>query len=903
MRQESALRKVWVLSTLWVLLWGSLNTGPEHAWLPASPTEFLHGLRAFIPLCVGLAAAVRWIRQRPGLWPLASPLGAWSVATLAGAMASLAISPAPLTALYWTAAYASVLLILRMPEFAGSQAADSLLTLVRLNWLFIILVGIGALAIAVPVMFAGHLPSLWWSYGRRPNVGGLPMILPTGMARYGGLLAIFCFVRLLHCGRWTARLAWCALIAACAVWVSLCESRTVTAGLLITGMVLLLATGRWRLLLAATVAGLLAAAPFHQYLLARGLAWLQAGKVGGILSGRQFIWHDALVLWRDSPLLGFGFHADRLLLQGPYTSHISNAFLHMLVQTGLIGGTAFIAGWVLIWRCAAVALRRAQTQATESRRHVVECVGVLSFLFIRSMFESSGAYFGVDWLLLVPVVASLQHRACGLEHEAAFELSSAQPLPTFTVLGVPVHPITLAQTLQVIEQWVRRRDRGRHIVASGMHGIMEARRDPQVRAILKGADLFVMDGYSLVWLARRRGFSAPARVCGADLMMTCCEMAAARGYRVFFYGDTPDVLDALRRRLMARYPGLQIAGMYSPPHRPLSADEDAAVVRQINAAHPDVLWVALGMPKQERWIAAHRTVLDVPVIVGVGAAFKFVSGRVQRAPVWVGNHGLEWLWRVLHEPKALWRRAVWDIPIFTSLALAELVVSSGSNGHRAPRSFRTLSLKRWLRGVLKRGLDILLVAIGLVLSAPAWLVIAYCIKREDGGPLLYAQERVGRGGRRFRSLKFRTMVPDADARFGPRQAAEHDPRVTRVGRRLRATAMDELPQLLNILRGDMSFVGPRALVPREAEQDGDGRIVAVEEIPGHAFRHSVRPGLTGLAQVFARRDLPRQQKFRFDRLYIQRQSPRLDATLFVLSLWISLRGKWESRKPKLRGAR
>jgi lipopolysaccharide/colanic/teichoic acid biosynthesis glycosyltransferase len=200
--------------------------------------------------------------------------------------------------------------------------------------------------------------------------------------------------------------------------------------------------------------------------------------------------------------------------------------------------------------------------------------------------------------------------------------------------------------------------------------------------------------------------------------------------------------------------------------------------------------------------------------------------------------------------------------------------------------------------VAKRAFDVALAAMGLAVSWPLWLVIAAVVKLDDGGPVFYTQPRVGRDGITFRGYKFRSMRADAEARFGPRQAVEADARVTRVGRWLRATAMDELPQLWNILRGDMSFVGPRALMPEEIEAGGAAR-VPLASVPGYTARHRVRPGLTGLAQVFADRDVPRRQKFRYDLLYIRRQSLALDLRLIALSLWITARGRWERRGAKL----
>jgi lipopolysaccharide/colanic/teichoic acid biosynthesis glycosyltransferase len=198
----------------------------------------------------------------------------------------------------------------------------------------------------------------------------------------------------------------------------------------------------------------------------------------------------------------------------------------------------------------------------------------------------------------------------------------------------------------------------------------------------------------------------------------------------------------------------------------------------------------------------------------------------------------------------------------------------------------------------KRTLDVALSGAGLFLSSPLWPAIAAAIAIDSPGPVFYGQARVGEGGRHFRVLKFRSMIVDAERGVGPLQASTDDPRITRVGRLLRATAMDELPQLWNIFRGDMSFVGPRALRPEEIDIDGSGASIALESIPGFTERVSVPPGLTGIAQIYAPRDVSRRQKFRFDRLYIRRQSLMLDVRLILLSFWITFRGTWEVRERK-----
>ena len=200
--------------------------------------------------------------------------------------------------------------------------------------------------------------------------------------------------------------------------------------------------------------------------------------------------------------------------------------------------------------------------------------------------------------------------------------------------------------------------------------------------------------------------------------------------------------------------------------------------------------------------------------------------------------------------------------------------------------------------MLKRAFDAALSGAGLVASAPLWALFAAAIKLEDGGPIFFRQERVGLGGEPFMAFKFRSMRPDAEAGVGAIQASARDPRVTRIGRFMRATAMDELPQLWNILRGDMSFVGPRALRPGEIEAGRGGVLERLEDVPGFATRVSVRPGLTGVAQVYAPRDVPRRHKFRYDRIYVRRGSFWLDVRLILVSFWISVHGTWEARGRK-----
>jgi lipopolysaccharide/colanic/teichoic acid biosynthesis glycosyltransferase len=200
---------------------------------------------------------------------------------------------------------------------------------------------------------------------------------------------------------------------------------------------------------------------------------------------------------------------------------------------------------------------------------------------------------------------------------------------------------------------------------------------------------------------------------------------------------------------------------------------------------------------------------------------------------------------------------------------------------------------------LKRPFDFLLSLTGIILSSPLWILFGLLIVLEDGLPVFYFQERVGKGGKIFKAMKFRSMIKDAEKDTGPVQAVENDPRITRIGKILRSTAMDELPQLVNILKGDMSFVGPRSLRPKEKEVYGNPDETRIEDVPGYKERLAVRPGLTGVAQVYLPTDALRKEKFRYDLDYIKNQSFLFDLKLIILSFWITFRGKWQSREKKV----
>jgi len=249
---------------------------------------------------------------------------------------------------------------------------------------------------------------------------------------------------------------------------------------------------------------------------------------------------------------------------------------------------------------------------------------------------------------------------------------STQPkTPSFTVLGVRVDAVQIPDVVARMEHWIGQRDACRYIAVTDMHSLMQAQHAASFKEILANADLTVPDGFPLVWLGRRKGFALRRRVYGPELMDRFCTETVARGYRHYLYGGAPGVAKDLANRLKARLPALQIAGSYCPPFRPLTQEEDDEAVSRINETRPDIVWVGLGAPKQERWMAEHQGRLSASVLVGVGAAFDFHTGRIAQAPEWMREHGLEWLFRLSREPARLWRRYLLYGTEFIALVLLE----------------------------------------------------------------------------------------------------------------------------------------------------------------------------------------------------------------------------------------
>ena len=231
------------------------------------------------------------------------------------------------------------------------------------------------------------------------------------------------------------------------------------------------------------------------------------------------------------------------------------------------------------------------------------------------------------------------------------------------VLGVGNSVLNLQTALDAIAAAVRAKRKG-YICVTGVHGVMEAQADENFKAILNSAFLCTPDGMPMVWAGKHAGHREMRRVYGPDLMLDVCAWSEASGAKHFFYGGADGVAELLAQKLKEKFPKLQVAGTFTPPFRALNADEEKSLAEQVRAVQPDVLWVGLSTPKQEKFMAEYLPKLDVTLMAGVGAAFDFHSGRVRQAPRWMQRSGLEWFYRLCSEPRRLAKRYFCNNPLF-----------------------------------------------------------------------------------------------------------------------------------------------------------------------------------------------------------------------------------------------
>ena len=275
-----------------------------------------------------------------------------------------------------------------------------------------------------------------------------------------------------------------------------------------------------------------------------------------------------------------------------------------------------------------------------------------------------------------PPIAASELRSPMRSEGSIKQQPAAFPTPSsIGVVDVSLALMDYEHALDRLGSMIDQRQCG-YVCVCNVHTVMASTEDLELREALSHSSMNLPDGQPLVWAIKALGHSLPGRVYGPELMSRACARAAATGQRFYLYGGrNQGALVQLTLNLRRSYPGLQIVGGYSPPHRSLTTDEHDSVVEEINKSRPDVVWVGIGVPKQEKWMAAFRASLDAPVLIGVGAAFDFHAGLVPQAPNWLQEAGLEWAYRLVHEPRRLWRRYLRYNPMFV-IAFARQFVTT-----------------------------------------------------------------------------------------------------------------------------------------------------------------------------------------------------------------------------------
>lgn len=405
------------------------------------------------------------------------------------------------------------------------------------------------------------------------------------------------------------------------------------------------------------------------------------------------------------------------------------------------------------------------------------------------------------------------------------------------------------------------------------HCINVAAKDETYRWALDRASVLLPDGSGLQLAARMKGGRFVENLNGTDLFPHIMQRVADLGQSVFLFGSQPGIAETAALKAQALVDGLRIAGTR---HGFFSSDEEQQIIDTINASGSDVVLVAMGVPRQDVWIARNRHRLTARVVFGVGAQFDFWAGRVSRAPNWLRSKGLEWTWRFAIEPRRMFKRYILGNPEFVL---------------RSVKARFSEGLQISFDNAVRRLLDITLSGGALLALAPMIGLVGLAIKLESTGPVFFTQTRVGKNGAPFKIYKFRSMYADAEAR---RAAILHtserkgvcfknknDPRVTRVGRFLRRFSLDELPQILNVFKGQMAIVGPRPALPQE-----------VAAYPEKALgRLDVKPGLTGLWQVSGRAEISFERMINMDLAYAKSRTVFSDIALIALTFRAVLTGR------------
>jgi exopolysaccharide biosynthesis WecB/TagA/CpsF family protein len=486
--------------------------------------------------------------------------------------------------------------------------------------------------------------------------------------------------------------------------------------------------------------------------------------------------------------------------------------------------------------------------------------------------------------------------------------NSQRPTPaTLRFFDVDMANTTMDETLE----WLtgRARERQRTLLAFVNPDCLNtAYVNPDYLKVLQQASRVLPDGIGVNVGCRIKGVALRANLNGTDLFPRLCETLAETGQSIFLLGAQPGRAEATAQAMRARFPNLRISGTHDGY---FDSSEDAAVIHSINASGADILLVAMGAPRQELWLARYEDDLQVPVRMGVGGLFDYYSGSIPRAPLWLREIGLEWVWRLLQEPSRMWKRYLIGNPLYLFRVWRECrdqhkAARLARKPHKLPGNrfsrmcsrFTAASRRgQWryaagMTDIMKRLIDVAVSGTLLLMLLPLFALVALAIRLESPGPVFFRQVRVGCHGKNFAMWKFRSMYVDAEQRKAALETQnemhggvifklKQDPRITRIGRLIRRLSIDELPQLWNVFKGDMSLVGPRPALPIEVSQyslDDRGRL-------------ETKPGITCTWQVTGRSDIPFDEQVVLDIEYIQEQSVKNDLKLLVKTVPAVISGR------------
>lgn len=430
---------------------------------------------------------------------------------------------------------------------------------------------------------------------------------------------------------------------------------------------------------------------------------------------------------------------------------------------------------------------------------------------------------------------------------------------------------------------------------------------PQYRQCLQACQQVYADGIGVRITAMWKGVALQDNLNGTDMFPHLCEQLAVQKLPIFLLGGAPGIADNTAKNMQKKYPDLIIAGTQDGFYHQDNSATHEQVINKINQSGAAILLVAMGVPTQELWIQKFKSELNVGVAIGVGGLFDFYSEKIKRAPLWVRQLGMEWAYRLKQEPKRMWKRYIIGNPLFLIRAWEEISLLRRGQEFMDNKAKRVLvnqkqsiihfdfnpkkaqvrrlrhQTTQQLNQLSKRTLDIIISSTALTLFSPLLFITALLIRLESPGKVLFSQQRAGKDNQPFILWKFRSMYQDADERIktlnneikgGVLFKIKQDPRITNIGKIIRKTSIDELPQLWNVLKGEMSIVGPRPALPSEVDQYS----------LTHRARLSVKPGITCIWQVSGRSNIPFEQQVELDTNYIYEQSLLADLWLIIKTI-------------------